>query len=396
MAQPKVSITIQNGGLATTGTDGNLISGLVFYNTNYSLLSATTGIVYSASTYSIGAVGSTIDAENLGISTSLFPIEHYQINEYFIANPNAYLYFLIAPTGATHTFTEVTTLQQYAIGAIVRFGVVDHLTFDTGNTNLLQGIVTSLYNINMPAVIYYQPNSLALSYLTLPNLRLLTNNQVSVVISQDSTSGAGTGGALANTYSKTVSNIGQILGSKTLGVELNVGWVGGFNLQHDLENITLQIGNTQLKNIPNSSLDTLNDYGYIFMKQIVGYPGTYLNDMPSASVLANNDYAYMPNSEVMYKAVRGVRAALTPFINSKVKVNANGTMNYAYVKLFQSAAESTLNEMVRLEQISGMQVFIDPATNIVSTGQVNVTIKIQPVGYARLISVSIGFAVSLG
>lgn len=399
MGQPKVTINIQNGGLATASTNPDVVSGLISYNSNFAQLSGV-GIT-SGTNYAFCQVGSVKDAELFGIlSTNNFSIEHFQIQQYFIGNPSAKLFLglvntLTGGTGATYTFEEIVTLQQYAVGQIVRFGVLLNKALATSDVNTLQGIVTTLYSINAPATIYYEPNTLSTSYLSLTDLRVLNDNQVCVIIGQDSTLTGGVGGALALTNSRTVSNIGLILGYKTTGIELNVGWVGGFNFQNANENYSMQIGNTQLVNITQSALDLLNDKGYIFMKQIVGFPGTYINDMPSASVLANNDYAYIPNSEVMYKAVRAVRAGLTPFINSKIKVNTDGTMDYGYIKVFENAAEAGLILMKTNDEISDYKVFINSNSNVVSTSTVPVTIKILPVGYSRYITVSIGFAAKL-
>ena len=47
--------------------------------------------------------------------------------------------------------------------------------------------------------------------------------------------------------------------------------------------------------------------------------------------------------------------------------------------------------MTANKEISNVNCFIDPAQNILSTNQLNVVLKITPVGYASDIEISLGF-----
>ena len=61
----------------------------------------------------------------------------------------------------------------------------------------------------------------------------------------------------------------------------------------------------------------------------------------------------------------------------------------------QSQAMVNINDMLRNGELSAVSVTIDPTQNVASTSNVNITIKIVPIGVARTITIKIAYAASL-
>ena len=79
-------------------------------------------------------------------------------------------------------------------------------------------------------------------------------------------------------------------------------------------------------------------------------------------------------------------------VDDEVPVNEDGTLDAGFCKWLgqQIINQVTLN-MVANKEVSSVECFIDPTQNIISTNQLNVVLKITPVGYASDIEISLGF-----
>lgn len=388
MGQPKLTITIQSGGLSRVTPDENPISGLLVYSAVMPLSG------WTSSGYTVKMTSITDAEKTYGItSTGDNAVAWFQINEFFAAAPTATLYVGIYPTGATYDFAELTKMQLLAQGKIRRVGIqMDSFTGITSAVGDIQTQCVSLYNADMPMYVIYAPNSIALSVASAPSVRASNAKYVGVFVTQDT---ANDGYALSVAKSFTVSPLGRLLGfNASAGVNINIGWIGQYDFTNGAENSTINIGTSDFWNITNSTLDTLNDNGYMFLKKVTGLSGSYLNDMPAACS-ATDDYAYLPETNTMLKAVRNVRAALLPLVNSPIGMNDDGTISYTNCKNFENTAGQPLTTMLELGEISNFKTFCDPDQSVLSTSTVNVVIGILPTATARWIQVSIGMKASL-
>lgn len=390
MSLPNLKISIEKGGLNRSGLDESANTGLVFYNSKNNMLTGTTvngGVMINVKSVEEAVLAGIVDNNDFGV-------EHYQVDQYFKGNPNGNLYVGVfaVPTGATYSFTEIKTLQNFANGSLRRVGVITGLALATSDVNTLQGIATDCYNIEAPLSIYYSPSTFSANYTTLPDLRALTCPQVSVVIGQ---SDSGKGAELATSLTKTVSCIGLLLGFASSNISDNIGWIAGYNFVVGNENDQLRIGSAKYTDIPYAALNTIHDKGYLFLKKTIGIPGSSLNHMNTCSPILGNDYAYQTANQVIYEAIRNVRAQLKPHILSKVTVNKDGTLSYMNVQILQNAASIGLETLQKAGHISNYKVFVNPNTNVISTGKIEISIACQPVGYAEQIEVKIGLKTNL-
>lgn len=141
---------------------------------------------------------------------------------------------------------------------------------------------------------------------------------------------------------------------------------------------------------------TCHEKGYIVPRIHIGRSGYYIaDDVMCCS--PTKDYAHLTARRTIDKAARIAYDALLDFLLSEVELNDDGTMQQPVVKSWQAAVESAINgqmtvngELSALDG-SGCRCIIDASQNVLSTGKINVTLKVRPFGYAREIDCSLGF-----
>ena len=80
-------------------------------------------------------------------------------------------------------------------------------------------------------------------------------------------------------------------------------------------------------------------------------------------------------------------------VNDEVNLNADGTLSASYVKSLQAKIENIINQtMTSKGEISAVKCTIDPTQNVLQTNELEIKIKILPVGYAKYINVILGLA----
>ena len=83
-------------------------------------------------------------------------------------------------------------------------------------------------------------------------------------------------------------------------------------------------------------------------------------------------------------------------LSDEVPLTETGTIHPALIKSWQNNIEENITSlMISQGKLSGVKCEIDTNQNIVSTGVMNVIIKLLPVGYAKEIEVQIGFTTTL-
>jgi len=144
-----------------------------------------------------------------------------------------------------------------------------------------------------------------------------------------------------------------------------------------------------------SSWEAIHAKGYVFHKTHVGKAGFY---MSSDSMLTANtdDYNSMPRGRVIDKALVLIYGVLVEKLSDEVEINADGTISLGIIKSWQSEIETTLNTAMKQNgEISNVQVLINAAQNVISTGRVTVGVRIQPVGYSDFIDVELGYTITV-
>lgn len=139
-----------------------------------------------------------------------------------------------------------------------------------------------------------------------------------------------------------------------------------------------------------AQLDTLNSLGYVFYRVHTGLPGVYLNDDHMATPITS-DYSGLSRGRVIDKAARIAYRVYTTELLDDVELDANtGRLALATVKNLEGAIETAIGTEMANE-ITGVDAYINPDQNILSTDRLDVELNIIPRGIARNIRVTLGY-----
>lgn len=348
-------------------------------------------------TLSSGAtIAGTLTDFSGGVASKI-DIMHYHVSEYFRIQPKGSLYIGIYAVPGTYTFTEITTMQNFAQGRMRQIGVFKDSAsaFASGNlTTIHTEIVNNCDANHKPLSALYAADLSATSDLTtLTNLNTLSAYKASAVISQD---GAGQGYYLWKATGKSITTLGACLGAVSLAaVSDDIAWVGKFNISDGAECDTIAFANgTAYTTLSQGTLNTLDSYRYIFLTKYVGLAGSYFNDSHCA-IVETSDYAYIENNRTIDKAIRGIYSSVLPALNSPLVLNADGTLTDQTIAYFTSLSELNLTQMVRDAELSAFAVTIDSAQNVLSTNTLVIAVQLLPIGVARNITVNIAFTTKI-
>jgi len=396
MSLPNVSFTITNGNLGKIGFNNSGISGFVIYNDNIgdlSQFSTTNRIILFTNLDDIEATGISANSTN-------FQMEYYQLAEYFRMGGGKIWIGVFADTAGAYTFDEFTLMQNKAKGEIRQFATMIYDDFVTTDIATLNAVMDSMWISKKPAIALLGANYKSITLNTLPDLRNLSTDspRVSVVLGQD------TSGYPTNDTVNSIPDVGAVLGAvSNAKVSENILWVDKFNYYTINRNLlipgvrvndgSVDSALLSIDDINESTLDALNDKGYIFWRYLSNKSGTYLSNDHNCDSLTS-DYKSIHLNRTIGKAIRDVDEALSVFIGSPIST-VGGAMTAGAVKKFKSASEDVLNVMVTNGELSDFDVFIDPTQDVAGTNTVIVELNLVPLFSSDYITVKIGFSTSV-
>ena len=410
MGRPNVTIIKTNGNLGRRapntdavfgmvisappvgGKDGNMANGVV-----YPMVSDNDAIV-------IGVTAAYDTANNV--------LAFHHIQRFFLRNPNATLYVLFAPQTATLA-DMVDVAQGYAPvllrakkGLVKMVGIIRNPV--AGYEPTLQGgLDADVFNAIDNAQALYDSEFAQFRYAgfliegrsfngtaaAATNLRTLTSTNVSVTIAADPA--ISNADAAYNGYAA----VGDILGIFSLAaVSQDAGELTpAFNLQNTGLGLFTTGGlssNLDVDSYTDADLDTLNASGYIFPDVTAGISGFYISDSHTCAPIANNDYAYVENNRTIEKAIYLARTAILPVVKSRLKADpSTGLLLPQACKNIETTGNGALAPMQVDGDISGgIDTYVDPNQNVLSTSQLLIQISFVPVSIGRQITISIGFS----
>lgn len=163
---------------------------------------------------------------------------------------------------------------------------------------------------------------------------------------------------------------------------------------------TLPVSNAYLTNgepieAYENSWDAIHDKGYIFLRSFVGRAGYFFTDAPTC-MLESNDLSSIPRVRTIYKARRIAYNAFVNELLDEIPLEPNGKIAPVLIKSWQAVIDNALtSQMTQNGEISASRTSIDPNQDVLGTNEMKVTLKILPVGYAKYITVDLGFTTSL-
>lgn len=349
--------------------------------------------VYSASATLLGTI-----VQFSGGVASLQAVWNYHISEYFRIRPQGSLYVGFYPVPGTYTFTEITTMQNFANGNIRQIGVFKDpsAAFASADITAIHGVCATLVSAHKEIIALYAGDiSGTPNVSTLTDLSALTANYCSAVIGQD---GAALGSKLYFAYGKSITCLGATLGAVAKAkVSQSIAWVANFNISNGTECDTLAFANGVLfsnASVTDSLLTTMQNMRYIFLRKFVGVAGSYFNEN-STSIVTTSDYAYIADNRTIQKATRGIYSNVVSALNSPITLNSDGTLSNEAISYFTGLADAPLIQMIRDGELSGRSVSINAVQNIASTGVLTINVSLVQIATGRNITVNIGYRVAV-
>ncbi len=348
-------------------------------------------------TYSAGATLAGTIVQFTGGVSSRFSIWHYHISEYFRLQPQGNLFVGVYAVPGSYTFTEITTMQNFANGKIRQIGVFkDGAAFASADITAIHNVCAANVAAHKEIIALYAGDIAAVSDIsTIADLSTLTAHYCSAIIGQD---GNAKGARLYLMSGKSVTVLGATLGAVAKAkVSHSIAWVAQFNISNGVENDVLAFANGVLfshSSITDSLLNTIDDRRYIFLRKFVGISGSYFNEN-STSIALSSDYAYISDNRTIQKATRGIYASVLPALNSPITLKSDGTLSDEAAAYFEGLAGTALDEMVRNAELSGYNVTVNTQQNVLSTGILTINVTLVQIATGRNIVVNIGYDVTI-
>jgi len=342
------------------------------------------------------AVALGLDAE-YDSANHLLVYEH--ISEFFRINPSGDLYIMLV--AQTETFAEMCDKSEAgnakkllisAEGAIKRLGVAYNPTVAVTDFTATAAAILKAQELAEDEYVQHRPVSILLEgkgYSATANplfdFRAQNSELVQVICGQAL--------SVVNAHADFASYaaLGTALGARSLAkVNEKFSWVEKFNVYGGSLTVSA-IGGVALKTLSEGVLTSIDEKGAIFFRVHTGKAGLYFNNTHACTELTS-DYAYSENSEVINKAVRLIREALLPKLDSPVLIDTEtGKIPAQVVKSWESAGRRAVEEMLRGEEVSGIDVYMDPDQDILATNELAISFWVIPTGSASKINVTIGF-----
>lgn len=405
----KLTITRENGNIGRTAPGEDHVSGLLFI-----LPSADTQFIKKAAdrnaTFAIGPDTLKDEERFQNDSAPFYEIVNYHVDEAFRANPAISLYLRMALLGTSADYTavctQIQTMQRDCGGRLRQIAVIDCL--NNASMSVAQRFIGEIQvaieacdtEQNAPLSVLYSPimklnSSDTQSVTQFPGLtssdKIIGCEGVSVLIGADL--GDERARAIFGTFGSYPGIGGLALGLlSAAGVHESIGWAKKFPTGITTPGFVTGEAYTALNN---TLIEALDEVGYIFPVTYPGVAGVYLNDS-HVMTAPTDDYAHIENVRTMDKAVRGIRAALTPELGGNIYIDAStGKMQPYTVEHLKTVAGRTLENMEKAGELSGYAVEIDPEQNVLATSTVDIKIKKVDVGVMRNIRLSIGNVTAL-
>lgn len=384
---PNIKFNISTTGLGRLQADIQKIPGLVITG-NSVANKVTIGKSYQ--------LFSLEEAENLGIDNTLNPFAYKHVKHFYdYAGEGAEMWIMLVSDATTmaqmadKSGVIATKLIQDAGGKIRVLGIIKESAGTETSGNGLDADVDATVIASQDLADYfaekYYPfrviisgNNYTGSATDLKDYSTTSYNRVSIF--------------LANTDGSKEASIGLALARlASIPVQRNIGRVK----DGSVEDIQAYFTNGEKVESNSTSWESIHNKSYIILRNYVGRAGFFFSDDPTLTK-ANDDFKSLANGFVMDKAILIAYNTLVNELLDEVPVTTSGMIHPAIIKNWQTNVESQLNGLMTSPgELSGCQVFIDENQNILTTGVLNVKIALQPVGYAKYITVNIGFTTNI-
>ena len=138
-------------------------------------------------------------------------------------------------------------------------------------------------------------------------------------------------------------------------------------------------------------METLHDDGFITFMHRPGAAGYYFG---RDNMCESGDFRLLARGRIIDKVQRIAAQAYLPFIETSVRMNADGSVNASDAVYIESTLESAVRSAMS-EQISDVSVQVPLDQDVINTSTLNVEVNVLPLGYLTWIKIQLGLATSL-
>lgn len=387
------------------------------------------------------------DVKEAGLEPVMCGLPYFHLRDFFtIAGSNQRLFVSFTDSTTDVDFECIEKMQLAANGIIYQIGLWTGEAFaakqndgsykvvDRGLLSKLQAQAEVLggkvgvtnYDGNQPLNILVSApviNEAVCDITKLPDLTGLDFQKVTVLLGQSITEETHSiqlaiNTAVENKTSYAVTGcVGAALGVLAIAsAEQSMGWVRNFGLSAVMTQAELGFGNltiadgkwdssvsyTNIKSLNYTKRNNLlHRKGYVFLRDYENRENQIY--FSSDQTLSTGDYRRISRCRVMHKSRRVVRQAVLPYVEETFDIDAStGYILAADVTMLQNTIYDALDHsMVQpanptVLQISGRQVIIDPAQDLLANDQLLISYALVPKGVASAIFSTEGFALSVG
>lgn len=387
MGLPKIKFVIASNGLELLTADIQKTPGLVVTG---STVAGKIAIGESKQIFSLE------DAKKIGITEAENPFAYKHVKAFYeYAGTSAELWIMLVSDATTmeqmadHEKTFAKKLLEDAGGKIRVLGILKKssvsptisgsIDADTDKAVIkAQKLADDFAEKYFPVRVIISANDFSGDVQSLKDYSTTKFNRVSLL--------------LANTDGEKEASIGLALARlASTPVQRNIGRVKDGAVEHTQAYFT---GGAKVESL-SSAWDSIADKNYIFLRNFAGKAGFFFTDDPTLTG-ETDDFKTLANGFVMDKAVIIAYNVLVENLGDEIQVAENGTIHPAVIKAWQNSVESNINgQMTSKGELSSCKVVIDEKQDIIRTGIMEVNIKLQPVGYAKYITVKIGFTTKI-
>lgn len=372
---PYVSLLYSNGNLLQDVAAVDGVGALVGTGTTLGLLGVPTSVFNLA------------DAEQQGYTQTAESDMYRHLKEFYgELGGNQELFIMTVPN--TMTLTQMVdntnasgakVLVNYAQGRIRLLSVFRHPASGySGGANFIDSDVpTAITN----AKIFAQACLGQLQPLRILIEGRVQNPAAANTLTPTTNSNGFTGVVLGGSLNDGSASVGLALGRAVkYGAEVKLGKVanGPLNIA------SVYIGTSLLKDV--TALYNLHEQGFITFLTYAQKAGFYFG---IDRMCSTDDYRLLAYGRVIDKAAVVAAAVYTEQLEDTVDLDTSGNLASHEITQLTTQIVQQINVAMG-NQISGLQVYIDPSQNIINTGVLTIKLRIMPLGYKSYIEVNLG------
>lgn len=138
-------------------------------------------------------------------------------------------------------------------------------------------------------------------------------------------------------------------------------------------------------------METLHDAGFITFMHRPGSAGYFFG---VDNMCSTDDYRILVHGRVIDKVQRIAVEAYQPYIETGIRMEADGSINATEAKDIEATLENAVKAAMA-EQISRVAVNVPLDQDVINTSSLTVEVKVMPLGYLSWITVNLGLAATI-